>query len=526
MLEEVVSRHGEKTAIVSGDRRLSYADLDEASNKVANALIKLGVSKGDRVAMLLSNSPEFVIIYFGIVKTGAIAVPLDINYKIDELASLFDDCLPKILVAESPTLEPLIPVLSRFRSIKQVIDLSSESGGQFLSYREIMAVSPGQRIEPGPEPADIAQIAYTSGPSFCPEGVMLSHHCLVTEAVISGNGLQQTEQDIVLLYALPMHHSFGLVSVLLASVCKGSTMVIVPGTGLSIGSAMAAIEREKVTLFLEVPYIFALAVHTARKEGIKSDLTSLRLCVSAGEPLSVDIIRQFKKYYGFDILDCFGLTEATCLVTCPPVDGTGAPGSVGKALSGLEVKIVDDDGRELPPNQAGEVIVRGLVMKGYYNNPQATAEVIRDGWLHTGDIGKVDENGYLFITGRKKDMIIVKGQNIHPGDIESVLRTHPKVAEAAVIGIPDELRGEVVGAVVSLREGETATEQEIRRFCLERIANYKVPKKVTFLDSLPKTAAGKIDKDSIRDCLSIPPLFPGGALPLVEGVAPLKLSVE
>jgi long-chain acyl-CoA synthetase len=389
-----------------------------------------------------------------------------------------------------------------------------------------MAAQPAQRITVEPEPEDIAHIAYTSGPSFRPEGVMLSHHCLVTEAAISGDGFQQTDKDVVLLYALPMHHVFGLLSGLLTSVCKGSTVVIVPGTGLSISSSLVAIEKEKATIFLGVPYIFALAMNMAKKEGIKSDLTSLRLCASAGAPLAVDIIRQFKKYYGFDILDCWGLTEATCLVTCPPIDGTGELGSVGKALPGWEVKIVDDDGGELPPNRTGEIIVRGLIMQGYYNNPQATAEVMKRGWLYTGDIGKVDGDGYLFITGRKKEIIIVKGQNIRPSDIESVLDTHPKVAEAAVIGVPDELRGEVVGAVIKLKEGEVATEQEIKRFCLERIANYKVPKQITFLDSLPRTAAGKIDKKSIRDCLSIPPLFPGGAISSVRGITPLKLSVE
>ncbi|MBI2329450.1 MAG: AMP-binding protein, partial [Chloroflexi bacterium] len=381
MLEEVAGRYGGKTAITCGDRRLSYTDLDEASNKLANALIKLGVTKGDRVAMLLSNSPEFVVTYFGIVKIGAITVPLDINYKIDELASLFDDCRPKILVTESPTLEPLIPVLSRFKSIKRVIDLDAEDGGHFLSYRGIMAVSSASKIESGPEPEDIAQIAYTSGPSFNPEGVMLPHHCLVTEAAISGDGFQQGDKDIVLLYALPLYHAFGLVSGLLVSICKGSTVVIVPGTGLSIASSMAAIEKEQATIFLGVPYIFALAVSMAGKEGMERDLTSLRLCASAGAPLPVDIIRQFKKHYGFYILDCWGLTEAICLVTCPPIDGSGELGSVGKALPGWEVKIVDDAGRELASNQAGEVIVRGLVMKGYYNNPQATARVLRDGWL-------------------------------------------------------------------------------------------------------------------------------------------------
>jgi long-chain acyl-CoA synthetase len=206
MLEETVARYGGKAAIVSGDCRLSYTELDEASNKVANALIGLGVNKGDRVAMLLSNSPEFVIIYFGITKIGAIAVPLDTKYKINELSSIFDNCLPKILVAEDSILEPLIPDLSRFKSIKQVIDLSSKGGSQYLGYQEMMAVSSAQRIKVEPEPEDAAILAYTSGPSFNPRGVVLSHYSLLTEAAISVSGFQQTEKDIMMLYSLPMHH--------------------------------------------------------------------------------------------------------------------------------------------------------------------------------------------------------------------------------------------------------------------------------------------------------------------------------
>ncbi|MFC2072541.1 class I adenylate-forming enzyme family protein [Chloroflexota bacterium] len=507
MLEEAAGRYKEKTAIVFGDRRLSYTDLDEASNKVANALIKMGVNKGDRIAMLLSNSPEFVITYFGIVKTGAIAVPLDTQYKVYELASIFDSALPKVLVTESPTLETLIPILSRFQFIKHVIDLSAKYEGQFLSYQEIMRVSSAQSIEVELVPEDIAHIGYTSGSSFRPRGVMLSHRSLVTEAAISGDGFRQTDKDIVMLFALPMYHVFGLVTVLLTSINKGSTVVIVPGTGLSISSFMAAIERERGTMFPGVPYIFALAVDMAERGAVKNDLSSLRLCASCGAPLPVDVIKRFKQHYGFNIVDCLGLTEAVCHVTCLPINGSGKLGSVGKTLPGWEVNIVDDNGRELPPNQAGEIIIRGPIMKGYYNNLQATAETIKDGWLYTGDVGKIDEDGNLFLNGRKKDIIIVKGQNISPSDIESVLYTHPKVADAAVIGIPDEMRGEVVGAVISLKEGKVATEQEIKRFCLERIASYKVPRQVIFLDSLPKTDGAKIDKGSIREQLSIPSLF-------------------
>ncbi len=496
MLEAAAKHYGGKTAIALGDRRLSYAELDEASNKVANALMKMGVSKGDRVAMLLPNSPEFVVIYFGITKIGAVAIPLDTKYKVGELASLFDDSRPKVMVTESPFLEPLVPILPRFNYIEHVIDLGSKYEGRFLSYQEIMATGSARKVEVEPEPEDIANIAYTSGPTFRPRGVMLSHQDLVTEATISGDGFRQTDEDVTVLFALPMHHVVGLVIILLTSLAKGSTVVMLPG--LSISGLMETIEKERSTIFIGVPFVFALMVHMAEEEGVKHDLSSLRLCCVGGAPMPTDVMKRFKQLYGLDVVQWWGLTETTAHVTCQPVDGTGKLGSVGKALPGWEVKIVGDNGKELPPNQSGEIIVRGPIMKGYYNNPRATAETIRDGWLYTGDVGKVDGDGELFILGRKKEMIIAKGQNIYPSDIEDVLYTHPKVAEAAVVGIPDELRGEVVRAVISLKAGEAATEQEIKRFCLERIANYKVPKQVIFLDSLPKTAAGKIGKEDLK----------------------------
>ncbi|MFC1920278.1 class I adenylate-forming enzyme family protein [Chloroflexota bacterium] len=507
MLEGVAARYGEKAAIIVGENRLSYSDFDIESNRIANTLKGLGVKKDDRVAMMLPNSPEFAVVYFGAVKIGAITIPLDTKYKPDELTSLFDDCLPKILVAESDTLETLKSSLSKFKSIEHIIEVGDEFSGESLSYSDITASGPEQPLKVELSSEDIAQIGYTSGPSFGPRGVMLSHRSLLEEAKMSAEGYRQTNKDIMMLYALPMYHVYGMVASFLASIYSGSTVVIVPGTGLSIGSFMAAIEREKGTMFLGVPFIFSLAVDLAEKEGIKYDLSSLRLCASAGAPLSVDIKERFKKLYGFDIWDCWGLTEAVCHLTCPTVNGKMEVASVGKALSGWELKIVDNDGKELPVNQSGEIIVRGPIMKGYYNNPQATAEVIKDGWLYTGDVGRFDEKDNLYITGRKKDTIIVKGQNINPGDIESILLKHPAVAEAVVLGIPDKLRGEVVGAIVSLKEGQTTTEQELRQLCLEQLISYKAPKKILFTDSMPKTVEGMIDKEKLRDNLSIPPVF-------------------
>ena len=497
MLEQAVKRYGGKTAVVMGDQRLSYTQLDEASNKVANALIGMGVGKGDRVAMLLPNSPEFIITYFGVVKIGGIAVPLDTKYKFTELSSLFRDSQPKVLVAESPFLEPIAPSLPKFKSITGVIEVGSEYKGQFLSYQEIIATSPAIPVEVELEGEDVAHIAYTSGPSFNPRGVVVSHQALVREAAISGEGFQQTDKDIVVLFALPMHHAFGLVVIMLTAITKGSTVIILHG--LSISSLMEVIEREKATIFMAVPFVHSLIVNTFEVEGMEHDLSSLRLWGTAGAAMPANIGQKIRKYLGLTAVDFWGMTESGAHVTCQSPDATGKPGSVGKALPGWELKIVDDDGKELPPNQPGEIVVRGPIMEGYYNNPQATAAVIKDGWLYTGDIGRVDEEGWLFLSaGRKKDMFIAKGQNIYPSDIEQVLTNHPQVAEVAVVGSQDELRGETPKAFIKLKAGEATNEQEIKKFCLEHLANYKVPREVVFVDSLPKTADGRIGKEELR----------------------------
>jgi len=485
MLERAVKRYGKKTAVAMGDSRLSYVQLDEASDKIANALIGVGVGKGDRVAMLLSNSPEFVTTYLGVVKIGGIAVPLDTKYKLTELASLFDDSQPRVLVAESSLLKPIAQSLPEFKSITHIIEVDSEGEGQFLSYEQIMAIGSAERVVVEVTPGDIAHVAYTSGPSFNPRGVMLSHQALVREAGISADGFKQTDKDIVVLFALPMHHAFGLVVVLMTAIAKGSTVVILPG--LSISNLMEVIEKEKATIFMAVPFVHTLIVNAVEAEGIKHDLSSIRLWGTAGAAMPANIAQKIWQYLGLTAVDFWGMTESAAHVTCQSPDAGGKPGSVGKALPGWELKIVDDDGRELPPNQPGEIIVRGPIMKGYYKNSRATAGVIKNGWLHTGDIGRVDEEGWLFLSaGRKKDMIIAKGQNIYPSDIEKVLASHPKVAEVGVVGIRDDVRGETPRAIIRLKPGEVATEQEIKKFCLKHLANYKIPREIVFTGSVSK----------------------------------------
>jgi long-chain acyl-CoA synthetase len=485
MLAGTARRCGEKTALIMGERRITFAQLEADSNRVARALMKMGVKKGDRVATIQASNPEFVSIFFGIIKAGGIAVPLDARYVPDELACLFSDCRPKALVIENPPLETLRPALSRFHSIKHIITVYAEHDGRFTSYRDILAKNRPENINVPLDLEDIAIISYTGGPTLDPHGVALSHRSVYTEVVNSAATMEQTEKDVMVEFALPMYHQFGLTAVLLASIYKGNKLVVVPGTGRSIDSFMEAVAREKGTVYCGVPYIYSLMTNVARREGVKYNLRSMRLWASGGAPLEPSVIHLFKQYYGFNIIDVYGQTETVCHITMMPMDGTGPPGSSGKALPCWEIKILDENDNELPPGEEGEIVTRGPVMSGFYNKPEATARVIRNGWLHTGDTGRMDEEGFLYITARKRRMLILKGQNIFPADIEEVLATHPKIAEAKVTGAIDLVRGETVKALVKLKPGAMATEHEIRLYCQGRMADYKLPREIEFVETMP-----------------------------------------
>jgi long-chain acyl-CoA synthetase len=335
---------------------------------------------------------------------------------------------------------------------------------------------------------------------------MLTHGSMAFEAEISGEGFAQTDTDIVPVFALPLHHAAGLTIVGLTSIYRGSTLVMLGG--LSMSGILELIEKERITMLIGVPFVFSMLVSHADSEGIKRNLSSLRLCASGGSPLPIEVSRRFKELYGHHIAQFWGLTEISAHITVQAADGSGIPGSIGKPLRGCEVEVVDDTGTVLPRSRTGELICRGPLMRGYYNKPEATAEVLKNGWLYTGDIGHIDADGNIFITGRKKDMIIPKGQNIVPADIELVLSWNPKVAESAALGVPDDPRGEVIVAVIRLKAGQAATESEMRRLCLDNLANFKVPKEYRFVDFALPRVEGKIDKEALRKKLNLPPVFP------------------
>jgi long-chain acyl-CoA synthetase len=508
LLKNSALRYGDRNAIQYGDRRLTYSDTEHKSNMFAGALIKAGIIREDRVALFLSNSPEFVISFFGSIKAGAIAVPLDQQYKATEIRAILKHAQPSVIVAEASALDVICPLLPEFGCVKAVIAVSDEACDGAIDFDSFLSDGSAEEIAFEPLPDDVAVLMYTSFASLKPRGVMLTHDSFVKEAEMSARGYRQTQQDVMMLFALPMFHVFGLVSAVLGSVYSGSTIVVIPGTGLSIGSFMAAIEREKGTMYLGVPFIYSLAVDLAEKGGLTYNLDSMRIWASAGAPLSPSLAERFRKGYGREILDCYGLTEAVSHVTCPDLDLPVVPGSAGRALPGWKVKITDDAGHEVPAGTAGEILIEGPVMKGYYKDPTATGQVLKNGWLRTGDLGRIDESGNLYITGRSKPTIIIKGQNIYPEDPESVIASHPGVKEAAVMGIGDRVRGEVIAAAVSVREGCRVTEAEIRQLCGDTLAGYKVPRKILFIDSLPRKKNGDIDKETLRRELSLPPVFP------------------
>jgi long-chain acyl-CoA synthetase len=506
----IAEKYRDKAAVISGDTRLSYLALDRESDTLAHSLIGLGLGKGDRVAFLLGNSPEFLISFFAVVKIGAVAVPLDPKYKLAEVRSLFNDCTPKAVFTEGPDLDSVISASKEFPYLKHVVDFGEGRLGA-IPLRKLMDTKSSSTEPFDPLDDDLAVIAYTSGASFDPRGIMLTHGSICFEAEISGEGFAQTENDVVSVFALPLHHAAGLTIVGLTSMFRGSTLVMLPG--ITIPSLLQAIEKYRITLFIGVPFIFSLMNSHAEKEGIHNDISSLRLCAGGGSPLPVDVSKRFKELYGHHIAQFWGLTEITAHITVQAVDGSGVPGSIGKPLRGCEVEVVDEDGSFLPRNRTGELVCRGPLMLGYYNKPDATAEIIKDGWLYTGDIGHIDVEGNIFITGRKKDLIIPKGQNIAPGDIEFVLLGHPSVAEAVVFGVPDDPRGEVIVAVVRLKPGMTATESELKKVCLENLANFKIPRDFRIVDFALSQGEAKLDKEALRSRLGLQPVFAKPRLP-------------
>jgi long-chain acyl-CoA synthetase len=486
-LTSTAAEHPDRPALQLDEAELTYAQLDEASARVAGLLRTKGVGRGDRVGIMLPNVPYFAVCYFGVLRAGAVVVPMNVLLKAREVAFYLGDPEAKLCFAW------------------QDFAADAEKGAAEAGA-DLIVVMPGEfealiaEAEPDREVAETADddtgvILYTSGTTGTPKGAELTHSNLVRN-VEASLALFEPSPDEVILGALPLFHSFGQTCGLNCAVAAGACLSLIPR--FDPGNALGIIERDGVSVFEGVPTMYAAML--AHPDRDSFDVSTLRLCVSGGGAMPLEVMRGFEEAFGCPILEGYGLSETSPVASFNHPHMERKPGSIGTPIEGVEMRVVDGDRNPVPQGEVGEVAIRGHnIMKGYWRKPEATADAIdADGWFYTGDMARVDEDGYLYIVDRKKDMIIRGGYNVYPREIEEVIYEHPAVHEAAVIGIPHPELGEEVGAVIALNEGADVTTEEIRDYVKGQVAAYKYPRRVWFVDELPKGPTGKILKREIE----------------------------
>jgi long-chain acyl-CoA synthetase len=480
LLESAALYHADRVALVAGERQWTYRELDGAVSSLAGGFAALGLGAGERIALHLPNWPEFVLAYYAAQKVGLVPLSLNVTYTAGEIEYIVGDALASAVVTAGPIAASL-PSRDRMPSVRHLLDakdLASLHGG-----------APRRAMDRDRE--DTAAILYTSATTGRPKGVMLTHANIVSNTYATVHHLKMTADDRGLC-ALPMFHCFGQNFILNALVCAGGTLVL--HERFVLDQFLAAVARHRITLLYAVPTLYILFLQSEARH----DFSSVRLCFSAAATLPADVERRWHERYGHFIHQGYGLTE------CSPFASYNhefafRPGSVGTPIENVEMKIVDPEGHEVADGELGEILIKGPnVMKGYFANPAATAESIRDGWLHSGDIGRRDPDGYYFLVDRVKDMINVSGFKVFPREVEEILFRHEAVQEAAVIGVPDPLRGEAVKAFVVLKAGARATAESLQATCRVALASYKVPETVEFIPALPRNPTGKILKKELR----------------------------
>jgi long-chain acyl-CoA synthetase len=500
LLEQSAARNPMKVAAILDDYKLRYAEINGAANKIANALVAMGVQPGDKVAIMLPNTPHFPICYYGILKAGATVVPLNVLFKQNEVQYHLEDSDAVALIAFEGFIGEAAEGFRKAQTCRNLVVVQAPGSTNPLpdgaqSFNQLLADNPATFEIVATNPDDTAVILYTSGTTGRPKGAELSHVNMFLNAMVSADKLLGITSEDILLATLPLFHSFGQTCVMNVTMYLGATMTMLPR--FDPVKAMEIIQRDKVTLFAGVPTMyFYLLNHPAAGD---YDLGSLKRCVSGGSAMPVEVMHAFNKKHNVQIMEGYGLSETSPVASFNHLDRPAKPGSVGTPIWGVQMGIFDPEGKPLPVGELGEIAIRGHnVMKGYYKRPEATAEVIRNGWFRSGDLGKMDEDGFFFILDRVKDMIIRGGFNVYPREIEEYLYAHPAVAEAAVIGIPDPALGEEIKAVVACKPGQSVSEQELMEYLKERLAAYKYPRSIEFRDSLPKTATGKILKRELK----------------------------
>ena len=487
IVTESATREPAEVAVRLGPLELTYADLDDRSARVATLLREKGLQQGDRVGVLLPNVLEFPIAYYGVLRAGGVVVPMNVLLKRREIAFYLEDSGAKLLLAWHGFGE-------------EAREGAAEAGAELIEVEpEAFAELLGNR-EPTTELADTAEedtavILYTSGTTGKPKGAELTHFNLSRNAEIASQTTCEIKEGDIVLGSLPLFHSFGQTVGMNATLRVGATLTLLPK--FEPGEALEILQRDSVTHFYGVPTMYGALLHHPERENL--DTSSLRICVTGGAAMPVEVLRGFEEAFGCEVLEGYGLSETSPVASSNHPGRPRKPGSIGTPLKEVEMKVVDENDNEVPQGEVGEIVIRGHnVMKGYWQRPDATEEAMRGGWFHSGVMAKVDEDGYFFIVDRKKDLIIRGGYNVYPREVEEVLYEHPAVQEAAVVGVPDEALGEEVGAAVVLCKGESLDADEVKAYVKEQLAAYKYPRKVWFVDELPKGPTGKILKREIE----------------------------
>ncbi|HET6750497.1 MAG TPA: long-chain fatty acid--CoA ligase [Actinomycetes bacterium] len=480
-LVEAKQMYPRRAAVRLDDHVLTYEELDDRSARVASLLAARGVEPGDRVGLMLPNVPQFPVLYYGVLRAGAVVVPMNPLLKAREVAYYLGDSGAGLIFAWEATTD-------------EAAKGAEAAGAGFVAvapaaFDRLLGDHPPQAAVSGRADDDTAVILYTSGTTGKPKGAELTHANLVRNAAVSGTTLFHLEPEDVVMGCLPLFHSFGQTCGLNATVASGACLTLLPR--FDPGGALEVIERDRVTVFEGVPTMYAAMLNHPRRGDF--DPSSLRVCVSGGAALPMEVLRGFEDAFGCVILEGYGLSETSPVASFNHPDRERKPGSIGTPIEGVEMRLVDPAGGDAPAGEVGEIAIRGHnLMKGYWQREDATREAIPDGWFRTGDLARQDEDGYFFVVDRKKDLIIRGGYNVYPREVEEVLYEHPAVAEAAVVGVPHPTHGEEVGAAVVLKPGAEATPAELQAFCKERVAAYKYPRHVWLEAALPKTATGKL----------------------------------
>lgn len=494
LLELNQEANSEKTALSWGSSQISYGDLKKAVLRLAAGLKELGIRKGDRVLIMLPNIPHFTISYYAVLSIGAVVVPINIMFKEREISYQIEDSEAIAAIGWEGFSSELVKARERTESLKNLIILGDNIPPDTIPLIKLMADSiPLEEIDKV-DPDDTGVIMYTAGITGHPKGAELSHKGLSHGVKVLAETLRYTNREKI-LSVVPFFHSFGGLVVMNAGLYGGATLVLSPK--FSPQEVLELMAKEKVTIFAGVPTMFQM-LHDQGNQA-DYDLSNLKYCLSGGSPLSEDLLKKFEEKFNTYILEGYGLSETCAAASFNNFKRERKPGSVGYPLDGVEMKIVSESDNDVPIGEVGEIVIKGpTLMKDYRNRPQATKETIQDGWFHTGDIGRMDMDGYFYLVDRKTDMILKGGFKVFPREIEEVILGHPQVKEVAVIGIPDPIMGEEIKACIVPKEGMRINPASLLEYCRERMANYKCPAVLRFFRELPKGPTGRTLKKELR----------------------------